>query len=125
MQKCGEIVLNPKTGRAVKIGSRTYIRLVKEGVLKNKKYVDDNILLENPTKNNIEMKIQELNEKLPPGIHTVRGRGKYKNKLVKRKKRLKQEPECIEESIEEMIEKFILEDDTDPYDSYDSEYYEY
>jgi len=39
----------------------------------------------------LELKIKQINEKLPIGTQAVRGRGKYANKIVKRNKPLSQE----------------------------------
>ena len=39
----GEYVKNSKTGRALKVGSRVWINLVKEGILKDISYQDPQV----------------------------------------------------------------------------------
>jgi hypothetical protein len=70
--KKGELVINPKTSRPVKVGSRTWVNLVKEGIFENR-YCDDNVVSENA-------------QPLEPDTQAVKGRGKYAGKIVKRKK---------------------------------------
>jgi len=97
MPKKGQIIINPKTSRPIKIGSRTWLSLVKEGILEGT-YDDPNELYtydEGADYEQVENKRKELNLSLPKGQHAVKGRGKYKNKLVIRKKRLK--PADVEE----------------------------
>lgn len=81
----GDIIINPKTQRPVKVGSRTWLKLVKEGLVEGR-YSDPKELYEVQDPNNVENKINELNETLPPNQQAVRGRGRYKNKIVKRSK---------------------------------------
>jgi hypothetical protein len=87
MPKKGDIVINPNTQRPVKVGSRTWLNLVKKGVFEGT-YEDPNELYSIQSGDEIEEKLTEINQKLPKGKHAVRGRGKYKNKLVVRNKRL-------------------------------------
>lgn len=82
--KKGEYVINPNSGRPVKVGSRIWTKLVKDGIIENT-YIDDNEIEELPEED-VDEKIQEINQKLPRGTHAVRGRGKYKGKIVKRNK---------------------------------------
>jgi hypothetical protein len=87
MPKKGDIVINPKTSRGVKVGSRTWLTLVKDGILEGV-YDDPNELYnlaDNDTPEQIEQKRVELNNNLPAGKHAVKGRGKYKGKLVVRR----------------------------------------
>jgi hypothetical protein len=87
MPKKGDIVINPKTSRGVKVGSRTWLTLVKDGVLEGV-YDDPNELYNlaaNDTTEQIEQKRLELDNNLPAGKHAVKGRGKYKGKLVVRR----------------------------------------
>ena len=91
--KKGDIIINPKTSRPIRIGSRTWINLVKKGVL-NSNFYDNNIIeeqYEEIPEEQLELKIKQINEKLPIGTQAVRGRGKYANKIVKRNKPLSQE----------------------------------
>ena len=91
--KKGDIIINPKTSSPIRIGSRTWINLVKKGVL-NSNFYDNNIIeeqYEEIPEEQLELKIKQINEKLPIGTQAVRGRGKYANKLVKRNKPLSQE----------------------------------
>lgn len=81
-------VINPRTGRAVKVGSRIWTQLVNEGLIEND-YDDPNELYEiqqNDEKDDIINMKNELNETLGPSVQAVKGRGKYKDKLVARKK---------------------------------------
>ena len=91
--KKGDLIINPNTSRPIRIGSRTWINLVKKGVL-NSNFYDNNIIeeqYEEIPEEQLELKIKQINEKLPIGTQAVRGRGKYANKLVKRNKPLSQE----------------------------------
>jgi len=83
--KKGEIIINPKTQRPVKVGGRIWLKLVREGLLVGE-CKDDNEIYTVQEEDNIEQKIQEFNKSLPPNQHAVRGRGKYANKIVKRHK---------------------------------------
>ena len=137
--KKGQIIINPKTSRPVRIGSRTWLRLVKEGIVSGE-FTDPNELAELPEKYEelpppeqervIEEQIKEVNKNLPRGQHAVRGRGKYKGKIVSRNKQLPTEQvskytaqiatravannidrlaECEDDDdIEGMLEKLIL-----------------
>lgn len=89
MPKKGQIVINPRTSRPVKVGSRTWLKLVKEGIFEGA-YDDPNELYEvaDETPEQVENKRRELNQTLPRGKHAVKGRGKHKGKLVVRNKRL-------------------------------------
>jgi len=89
-QNKGDLVINPTTQRPVRVGSRTWINLVKKGVLEGD-FTDNNVLeekYEELPEDQLEQKIKEINEKLPIGTQAVRGRGKYANKIVKRSKPL-------------------------------------
>ena len=140
----GDIIINPKTQRPVKVGSRTWLNLVKDGLVEGR-YKDPKELAvveqyeEAPeiqdvidANAKVEKQISELNKTLPRGQHAVRGRGKYKNKLVRRKKRIdpadatkytakiasrtiKNNIEQLanlddDDDIEKMLEKLILEE---------------
>lgn len=86
MMSNDDYVKNPKTNRPVKVGSRIWRNLVKEGMLSSENYHDEKELYalqpnEDPT--NI---IKELNKNLPRNVQAVRGRGKYEGKIVKKDK---------------------------------------
>jgi len=83
--KKGDIIINPKTQRPVKVGSRTWLKLVKDGLVAGH-YADPNEIYEVKEGDNEEELIQQFNENLPPTQQAVRGRGKYANKIVKRNK---------------------------------------
>lgn len=87
MPKKGQIVINPNTQRPVKVGSRTWLKLVKEGIFEGV-YDDPNELYTYEENEDVEEKRRELNKTLPRNKQAVKGRGKYKNKLVIRNKRL-------------------------------------
>jgi hypothetical protein len=89
-------IINPRTGRAVRVGSPTYIKLVKEGLVDDLRVVDKSTKVlysieEDDTDTAIESKIDEINDTLPPNQQAVRGRGKYKGSLVKRQKQISTE----------------------------------
>lgn len=128
MPKKGDIVINPKTQRPVKVGSRTWLKLVKEGIFDGT-YQDPNELYEVADDTNVEEMKIELNKKLPRGKQAVRGRGKHKGKLVIRNKRMSSKDvseytskiaaqavrnnigklaEMDDEDIEAQLEKLIL-----------------
>lgn len=81
----GTIIINPKTQRPVKVGSRTWLKLVKEGVVEGR-YSDPKELYEIQDPKETDEKINEINKTLPPNQQAVRGRGRYKNKIVRRMK---------------------------------------
>jgi len=89
-------ILNPKTGRAVRVGTPTYIKLVKEGLVDDLRVVDKSTKVlysieDDDTDTAIENKVKEINDTLPPNQQAVRGRGKYKGSLVKRQKQISTE----------------------------------
>ena len=83
--KKGELIINPKTSRPVKVGSRVWLKLVKDGVVAGH-YADPNVIYEVQEGDNEEELIQQFNENLPSNVQGVSGRGKYANKIVKRNK---------------------------------------
>ena len=80
-----EIIINPKTSRPVKVGSRTWAKLVKDGLIEGT-YQDPNELYAVQDGDDVDKKIIEMNRDLPPTQQAVRGRGKYASKIVKRNK---------------------------------------
>lgn len=130
----GDIIINPNTQRPVKVGSRTWLNLVKQGVVEGR-YTDPKELGQLPEKyeeippEEVEEKIEQVNKTLPRHQQAVRGRGKYKGKIVSRNKRLAPEEvsrytarvatravannintlaEYEDDDIEGMLEKMIL-----------------
>jgi hypothetical protein len=89
MTKAG-YVINPKTNRPVKIGGRSWMKAIKDGFITAGCSTpdDDNVLYDIQEDDNIEELRHEFNEKLGDNIEVARGRGRYKNKLVKRKKKI-------------------------------------
>lgn len=87
-----EFVINPNTSRPVKIGSKTWTKLVKDGLITGTNAVDkiaeDHIVgdIDDELEDEVQEKITDLNKEMPVDQQVVKGRGKYKNKLVKRKK---------------------------------------
>ena len=70
------------------MGSRTWLNLVKQGLVSGH-YTDPRQLEEVPEQYHednkyVEQKIETINKTLPRGKQAVRGRGKYKNKIVSR-----------------------------------------
>ena len=70
----------------MKVGSRTWLKLVKEGLLEGR-YSDPRELYHVQEGDNVEEKILEMNRELPPNQQSVRRRGRYKDKIVKRNKK--------------------------------------
>tara|TARA_R110000868_G_scaffold190984_1_gene435120 strand:- start:500 stop:1081 length:582 start_codon:yes stop_codon:yes gene_type:complete len=86
--KKGDFIVNPNTQRVCKVGSRTWLGLVKLGLVSGH-YRDPRELDTVPDEYNdddqyVEQKIQSINKTLPRGKQAVRGRGKYKGKIVAR-----------------------------------------
>lgn len=81
----GDIIINPKTSRPVKVGSRTWLMLVKEGLLQGH-YKDDKKIVEQPNNfDETEEVIYKANKILKKeGKQAVRGRGIYKGSIVSR-----------------------------------------
>ena len=79
-----QIIINPKTQRPIRIGGRTWLKLVKDGLIEGT-YSDPNEICD-IVEENLEEKIEEINRDLPNNVQAVRGRGKYAGKIVKRNK---------------------------------------
>ena len=79
----GDIVINPKTSRPIKVGGSVWRKLVKEGLLSGH-YQDPKILGEYTTENDWKIKQKILKKQLPQDYVPSRGKGKYKGKIVKR-----------------------------------------
>ena len=93
-----DYVLNPKTKRMIKMGSKTYLRLIRDGVIADSHYVgtqqipnfetgENHINIEDLKGVDLKEVLDEETMKLENGLVAVPGRGKYKGKLVKRKKK--------------------------------------
>ena len=80
-----EYVTNPNTNRPCKIGGRVWRRLVKQGLIQETEYDDPNVICEVEEGQDEQQLIDEYSDKLPADTQAVRGRGKYKDKIVKRK----------------------------------------
>ena len=78
-------VNNPKTQRPIKVGGRVYHELVHAGLLLDE-YRDPKVLYEVKEHEQVSEKIKAIDRELAPTEQAVRGRGKYKDKLVVRKK---------------------------------------
>ena len=79
----GDIVINPKTSRPIKVGGSVWRKLVKEGLLSGH-YQDPKILGTYSSDNDWKIKQKILKQQLPEEYVPSRGKGKYKNKIVKR-----------------------------------------
>lgn len=79
-------IINPRTQRPVKIGSRTWRKLVSDGIVEGKNEPDERELYSVNEGDNVEEKIEELNASLPPTQQAVRGRGRFAGKVVKRRR---------------------------------------
>ena len=85
LPKKGDIIINPQTQRPVKVGSRTWLKLVREGLVEGK-YSDPTEIYTVKEGDDEQELINQFNQSLPPNQQAVRGRGKYANKIVKRHK---------------------------------------
>lgn len=123
----GDIIINPKTQRPIRVGGRIWLKLVKEGVVSGH-YTDPKKLA--PIGDNPEEQIEELNRILPPYQQAVRGRGRYTGQFTTRYKtpsseevsrhtaktasRILSDPESLSELdgdyIESEIERLILQE---------------
>jgi hypothetical protein len=86
--KKGDFIVNPNTQRVCKVGSRTWLGLVKQGLVSGH-YRDPKELATVPDEYHeddqyVEQKIETINKTLPRGKQAVRGRGRYKGKIVSR-----------------------------------------
>lgn len=85
LPKKGDIIINPQTQRPVKVGSRTWLKLVRGGLVEGK-YSDPTEIYTVKEGDDEQELINQFNQSLPPNQQAVRGRGKYANKIVKRHK---------------------------------------
>lgn len=88
--RAGEYIKNPLTQRQILVGGRTYIKLVKRGILDGV-YEDDNEVyeIEDEDDEAISMKKIELDHTTKRNKHVVRGRGRHAGKLVTRRRQVR------------------------------------
>lgn len=119
--KKGDIVINPKTQRPVKVGSRVWLKLVKEGIFKGH-YRDPNELEPINENETLEEQKKRLNEKLPKNQQAVKGRGKHKGKIVKREKGIdpvelsRYTSKSAVKAVKKNIDRLALADDDEDID---------
>lgn len=90
LPKIGDYIINPSTGRTVKVGSKVWIKLVKSNIVSGD-YVDEHVIddiEDDCSQGELDEKLTQIKSQLPSGITATRGRGKYANKIVKRHKQL-------------------------------------
>lgn len=80
----GDVMINPNTQKPIKIGGPTWRKLVREGIVAP--YYSDPKEIGDIPDGDVENAIDEANKKLPFGKQAVRGRGRFKGKLVVRNK---------------------------------------
>ena len=112
------VVINPRTQRPVKVGSRTWRKLVSDGIIgQPQEPHDENQLYTLRPNDDTDEKIQELNSALPPTVQAVRGRGRYRGQLVKRRRQPSTE-RVAKHTIQKTAEKL---QDREVYESLHSE----
>ena len=90
LPKIGDYIINPSTGRTVKVGSKVWIKLVKSNIVSGD-YVDEHVIddiEDDCSQGELDEKLTQIKSQLPSGITATRGKGKYANKIVKRHKQL-------------------------------------
>lgn len=102
-------ITNPETGKPIKVGGRTYIKLIKKNLITYKKTTDtlyditENEEYESDNMDDfIQSKKEELDSELDQNTQTVKGRGVHKGKLVKRSKSL-----SIQDNIDLLCNVFV------------------
>lgn len=89
-----QIIINPQTQRPVKVGSRTWRKLVADGLIQAEGAPTQDTLYPNGASlytirdddADLESKIREINSELPSNVHAVRGRGRYAGQIVRRRR---------------------------------------
>lgn len=115
----GDIIINPNTQRPVRVGGRTWLGLVKKGLIEGR-YTDPKELSRIPEQpQEVDAEIKRINQTLPRGQQAVRGRGKYTGKIVSRNLRpateevsrytAKMASRIVNENIEDLAELADLE----------------
>jgi hypothetical protein len=115
-------IINPMTGRAVKIGSTTHKKLIRQQVLTYSDALseDEKVLYEFTHSelmqpNYVQAKKKELDKLLPRSQQAVLGRGRYKSCLVVRDRQLgKEDYQAIHREVSRMRD--VEEDDEDSED---------
>lgn len=79
----GDFMINPLTNRPIKVGGATWKKLVRSNIIDGH-YVDPTYIEKQREPEFVAEQINEINKTLPRGQQAVRGRGKYKNTIVKR-----------------------------------------
>jgi hypothetical protein len=81
-------IINPKTGRPIRVGGKLYNSLIREGLVKGIIEEKNNSLYDINENDDLEFVKNELSKNLPFNETAVRGKKgtKYENKIVKRKK---------------------------------------
>ena len=75
-------IVNPETNRMVKVGSQTYRKLVNQGVLKNST-LDSRVLASYDETDDVDELKRQLSHNLGENEIISKGKGRYKNKLIK------------------------------------------
>ena len=83
-----QLIINPKTQRPVKVGSRTWRKLVADGLVAEQPGApaQDTLYTIRDDDADLESKIQEINNGLPSNVQAVRGRGRYAGQIVRRRR---------------------------------------
>ena len=114
-----ETVINPKTNRPIIVGGKVWRKLVKENMIQNSNYKDPRELGEIPQdESKANARIAELNEELPDSEFVARGSGRYKDKLVKKQRKIKKADAVAYTS---KIASKIVSENKDNMAGYDSE----
>jgi len=81
-------IINPKSGRPIRVGGKLYNSLIREGLIKGIIEEKNNSLYSINENDDVEFVKKELSKNLPYYETAVRGKKgtKYENKIVKRKK---------------------------------------
>ena len=81
-------IINPKSGRPIRVGGKLYNSLIREGLIKGIIQEKNNSLYSINENDDVEFVKKELSKNLPYYETAVRGKKgtKYENKIVKRKK---------------------------------------
>lgn len=85
MPKKNDFIMNPSTGRMIKIGGRAWRTAVKDGLLEGT-YQNENVVYELKEGDDVDKLKIDFDEKEDKNTQVVKGRGRHKNKLVKRRK---------------------------------------
>jgi hypothetical protein len=109
--KIGDYIINPSSGRTVKVGSKVWIKLVRANIVSGE-CVDEHVIddiEDNCSQGELDEKLTQIKSQLPSGITATRGRGKYANKIVKRHKQLNIQE--ITKKTAKLASKIVNQDD--------------